>query len=335
MSYRHVPKVDLHLHIEGTITPAMVKTLAERNHLSLPEGLLQGDNFVWHDDGTAASALTGFVRAYDIAASVIKTADDYRLITHDYLTRAAAEGCIYAEPAISADHATQIGLSFADMVRGIEAGYAAAKKETGIEMRCISTCVRHYGPARALRAAEMTRDNPHPLVTAFGMAGDENAYTPADFAPAFDIAGLPFRTAHAGEAAGPESIRAARDHLKVTRFGHMVRAIEDKDLLSELLAIGAVPEVCVSSNISLKVFTGYDTHPLRKLFDMGFAVTLGSDDPPFFKTTIGREYEIAEKYFGFDEAGLQKLTRNAISAAFVDEATREYLFDRAAGLRAA
>lgn len=307
----------------------MVHRLAERNKLPVPANLLQGTEYQWRTDGTAAGALTGFLESYDGATSVIRAAHDYADVTYDYLKRSADEGCIYAELIISAEHAASVGLSYPDMLAAITDGYERAKEETGIEMRLISNCVRHYGPEAALRAAMMTRDNPHPLVTGFGMAGNENSYTAADFKPAFDICGLPFKNAHAGEAAGPESVRAVRDVLGVRRFGHMVRAWEDMALMEELRTINAVPEVCVGSNMSLKVFASYKEHPLRRFFDFGMKVTIGSDDPPFFGTSIGREYDIAHREFGFTESELSQITKNALEEAFIDDPMRGALLQRA------
>jgi adenosine deaminase len=157
------------------------------------------------------------------------------------------------------------------------------------------------------------------------MAGDENAYTVADFAPAFELSGLPHRTAHAGEAAGPQSVRDVKNLLRIRRFGHMVRAIEDAALMEDLKKINAAPEVCVTSNLVLKVYKDYSAHPLRKFFDAGLKVVLGSDDPSFFHTSIGNEYAVAKKYFNFSDAELLQLTRNALEEAFLDDATRSLL----------
>ena len=298
----------------------MVQRLARRNSVAVPDGLIEGDAFKW-----AGTGLTPFLQAYDAATSVMKCAADYTDITYDFLERSAAESCIYAEITISADHGAMAGLSYPAMLGAIAAGVEKARAATGIEARLISTCVRHFGPAAALNVGGLTRDHPHPLVTGFGMAGDENAYAPADFAPAFDRAALPCRTAHAGEAAGPGSIRAVRDALRLRRFGHMVRAPEDPVLMKELIAIKAVPEVCVSSNLVLGVFKDYASHPLRLFFDAGLKVTLGSDDPSFFNTSIGREYQIAREKFGFSEDELRRISKNAIEEAFVDEDTRRRL----------
>lgn len=327
-----VPKVDLHVHLEGTITPAMVEKLAARNNIDVPAGLLSPDKtgFQWQDDGTAAGSLRAFVQAYDDATAVIKSAEDYIDLTYDYLTRAASENCIYAEITISAEHALAAGLDYPAFLDALDTATNRARADTGIEARYIATCVRHYGPQKALDVGVLTAAHPHPLVTGFGMAGDENAYTVADFKPAYDAAQLENRTAHAGEAAGPESVRAALDILHVRRFGHMVRAAEDADLMRDLVALRAVPEVCVSSNLVLKVFDGYGAHPLRRFFDAGLKVTLGSDDPTFFNTTIGREYQIAHDHFGFTRDELLTLSKNAVEEAFIDAATREKLLQKIA-----
>jgi len=324
-----LPKAELHVHLEGTIAPFMARKLATRNGLKLPEDLFNedGDEYRWDSDGTPAGNLVGFLEAFDKVAGTIREAQDYTDITYDYLTRCAAEGSIYEELIISADHGASIGLSYQEMVDAIAEGVYKAREETGIEARLLSSCVRHYGPENAVKVAQQTVDYPHELVTAFHMAGDENAHSVADFEPAFKIAkdaGMNV-SAHAGEAAGPESIRDARDLLGCKRFGHMVRVIEDDDLMFELYKGGAVPEICVSSNLVLNVYDDYDDHPLRRLWDMGFKVTLGSDDPPFFNTSIGREYEIAKEKFNFTNEELMRVTRNAIEAAFVDEDTREKL----------
>ena len=315
------------MHLEGTLTPQMVKQLSDKNSIAVKDGLItpDGQSYHWEDDGTAQGGLIAFVNAYDDACAVMKTAQDYTDITYDYLIRAGHEGCIYVEFGISADHGAHLGLTYVQMVDAITAGCDKAKAETGIEARLISTCVRHYGAEASRKAGEITAANPHPLVTGFGMAGDENAGAVVDFKPAYAAAGNLKRTAHAGEAAGPDSVRAARDVLGCRRFGHMVRAVEDQQLWDELVAIKAVPEVCVSSNLFLKVYPDYKSHPLRRMFDSGLKVALGSDDPTFFRTSIGREYEIAQTEFGFSDAELLQLSRNAIEEAFVDETTRATL----------
>lgn len=327
---KDIPKVDLHVHLEGTITPTMARHIAEKNKLRMPPMLLKvtSGHFTWPDNGTPQDALVSFLKVYDEATMVMRTEEDYTTITYDYLQRTAREGCIYAEIIISADHGRMIGLTYKEMVNAIAKGCEQAKKKYGIETRLLSACVRHFGPQRALDVAAETKAYKHPLVTGFTMAGDENTHKAADFLPAFEASGLANRNAHAGEAAGPQSIRDVMTHLKVRRFGHMVRAVEDEALIEELKAVNAVPEVCVSSNIALKIYDSYTTHPLRKLFDYGFKITLGSDDPSFFGTSIGREYRLAHENCKFKEEEMMQITRNALEEAFVDEETRGRLLSK-------
>ncbi len=167
----------------------------------------------------------------------------------------------------SPDHAAIAGMSYSDHLDGIAQGIEDARAETGIEARIIVTCVRHFGVEKALEVARATVRHPHPLVTGFGMGGDEAGFPPGPFAEVFRIAheeaGLACNV-HAGEFGGPDSIRAALE-LPVSRIGHGVRAIEDPALMAELAERGIVLEVCPTSNVATGVFPSYAEHPLPKL----------------------------------------------------------------------
>ncbi|KGM32341.1 adenosine deaminase [Inquilinus limosus MP06] len=319
-----LPKAELHLHLEGAASPGLVRRLAARHGMTLPADLFDAKGeFAWTN-------FLHFLKVYDVASTVIKTAQDYRDVTYEYLKACAAEGAIYVELMSSPDHAAAAGLSYQGHLDGIVQGIEDARAETGIESRIIVTCVRHLGAERGVEVAKLAAKHPHPLVTGFGMGGDEAGFPPRLFAQAFRIAheeaGLACNV-HAGEAAGPESVWAAL-RLPVTRIGHGVRSIEDPTLVRELADRGTVLEVCPTSNIATKVYPDYRAHPLRKLMEAGVKVTLNSDDPPYFATTIGHEYAVAERHFGLDEAALRQMTRTALQAAFVDEPTRAGLLAR-------
>lgn len=318
-----IPKAELHAHLEGTIAPATAREIAARNGIALPAHMFDGENYRWR-------GFPEFLKAYDKAAAVLKTARDYTDITYAYLSDRAAGGSVYEELILSRDHAVKIGLSWPEMVEAVTQGCAQAKMETGIECRLLASFVRHCPPESWVAAAQACKDYPHPLVTGVSIAGDENAHHFRDFVPAADIAreaGLKI-SAHAGEAAGPQSVWDALEHIKPERIGHGVRSIEDPALVAELVKRGTVLEVCPSSNIAIGIYPSYEEHPLRKLWDAGVKVTLGSDDPPFFHTTLEREYDIAAEKFGFSDTELLQVTRNAIDAAFVDEKTRQTLLNR-------
>ncbi len=313
-----IAKAELHCHFEGTISPQLMVRMARRNGLNVPENLVAKDgSYIW-------ATFLEFLKAYDGASSVIRTARDYRDISYEYLSAAAAEGAIYVEMFTSPDHAAEIGIGYEEMNAAIARGIDEAERQTGIIGRMVATCVRHLGPAQAIAVAEQVASMPHPYVVGFGMGGDEGQYTPLDFAPAFDLAfeaGLPC-TVHAGEVAGPESVEDALDALPVVRIGHGVRAIENPDLVSRLVDEGITLEVCPGSNLALGLYETAAQHPLNDLIEAGCRVTLGSDDPPFFETSIGAEYQRALADFGLTEDALLGLTKAAIDAAFVDEATK-------------
>ena len=319
-----IPLAELHCHLEGAAGPALVRRLAARNGVALPETIFaDGERFAFAD-------FVDFLRVYDVAAGCIRTPNDYYDVTFEYLGACAREGAIYVELMSSPDHAAAAGMTYADHLEGIVAAIADARRDHDIEGRIIVTCVRHFGPERAVEVARQVVADPHPLVVGFGMGGDESAYAAADFAAAFQLvhdSGLPC-TAHAGEFGGPESVRAALAVLPVSRLGHGVRAIEDADLVRELADRGVVLEVCPTSNVATGVYGSYAAHPLKKLIEAGCRVTLNSDDPPYFGTSVGREYRVGADEFDLSETDLAGITRTAIEAGFADDATKVGLLRR-------
>jgi adenosine deaminase len=318
-----IPKAELHVHLEGTAPPHLVRRIAERNGLRVPDGVFAApDRFAWRD-------FLDFLQTYDMAASVIRTAEDYRDITYEYLRACSAEGAVYVELIASPDHAALVGLSDAEHLDGIAAGIDDARAEHGIEARILLTCIRNFGVESAVRIARHAAERPHPYVVGFQMAGDEAGYPPGPFAEAYAIAaeaGLGC-SVHAGEWAGAESVRAALE-LPVTRIGHGVRAIEDPALVGELAERGVVLECCPTSNVVLGVFSSYEAHPLPALRDAGVKVTLASDDPPYFGASVGGEYAVARERFGWDDAELRAITRTAIEASFAEPELRAALLAR-------
>ena len=319
-----VALAELHVHLEATATPDLVRRLAERNRITIPPGTLDGDRYVWHD-------FLDFLRTFDRAVTVIRTAEDYRDITLEYLQACAGEGAIYVEVTVSPDHADQAGLGYTDMLAGVAQGIDDARAASGIESRMIVTAVRNFGVERAEWVARTAAAQAHPYVTGFGLAGDEAGFPPGPFGRAFAIAhdaGLGI-TCHAGEWVGPESVRGALAlPVPVTRLGHGVRAIEDPALVAELAERGTVLEVCPTSNVVLHAYPSYAAHPFPTLRDAGVRLTLGSDDPPYWGATIGGEYEVARREWGLDDAALRDVTATALRAAFAPEQLRNALLAR-------
>ncbi|MBX3577339.1 MAG: adenosine deaminase [Rhizobiaceae bacterium] len=314
-----LPKAELHCHIEGAAAPDLVVRQAAKYGADTTPYIRDG-SFVWHD-------FTSFLAAYDFAANLFRTEEDFARLAEHYLTSLARDGAIYSEVFTSPDHAEKSGLSPRAYTDALGEGIERARAKTGIEGRMIVTGVRHFGVESVEAAARFAAKCGHPLVTGFGMAGEERFGDVEDYVRAFEIAreaGLGI-TVHAGELAGWESVRDALDHVRPSRIGHGVRAIENPDLVSRIAEEGVVLECCPVSNIELKVFDGFAEHPFPRLRDAGCKVTLNSDDPPYFWTTLKREYDVAREHFGMDERALLATTRTAIEAAFVDKKTKTAL----------
>lgn len=323
-----VVKAELHCHIEGAASPALVLGQASKYGADVSRFIL--DNaFVWHD-------FTSFLAAYDAASSLFRNEDDYALLAETYLCELAGYGAVYSEFFASPDHAEAAGLTPKAYVDALGEGMRRALAKTGIESRMIVTGVRHFGHDSVEAAARFAASCGNPLVTGFGMAGEERFGAPADYVRAFAIAreaGLGI-TVHAGELAGWESVAAAIDNFHPARIGHGVRAIENPELVRRIAAEGVVLECCPGSNIALQVFPDFNSHPFPAFLKAGCRVTLNSDDPPYFWTSLQREYDIARQHFGMDDDALAGLTRTALQAAFVDEETRGRLMGQLPGERA-
>ena len=340
-----MPKATLHEHIEGTVTPEMAAKLAQRHNVSLP------DNFVMKDgeydkadfpNGRYAydeSDFWAFINTYDTVADMMRTPQDYYDVAKDYLSKNAADGGIYAELIVSPMHmATEVNpetgkaeLSaprYAAMLEAMTNAAEEVKESTGLETRFIATGVRNLGAENVTEVAKFVRDNPHPLVTGFGIAGNERAGKFDDFAEALSIAkGAGLKLAlHAGEICGPESIRDAV-RLGASRVGHGVSAVQDPALMKELAEKNIMVEVCPTSNRILvgELKGDLANHPARKLYDAGIKISLNPDDGGIFGTQTGKEHRISAKEFGFTKAEMYDITLCALDCSFADVKTRKQL----------
>ncbi|HIL43219.1 MAG TPA: adenosine deaminase [Gammaproteobacteria bacterium] len=322
-----IPKVELHSHLEGTIPPVLVRKIAKRNKIKLKDDLFTAkDSFAWSD-------FVAFLKAYDEASFCLRKSIDYEDITYEYYKSCAIEGTIYAETFISPDHADAVGINYKEMINGCARGIDRVEKEFDFIGRLIVSCVRHLGPDQAVKVARLMVDNPHPYVVGFGMGGNESMYTMSDFAPAYNIvseAGYPC-TVHAGEVCGPESVWDAINSLPISRIGHGVRSVEDDKLLVELFKRNIALEVCPGSNLALNVYPDWESHPLKHILESGISVSLNSDDPPFFNTSVGKEYQNAASFFDLSAEKLYEISAMAIEASFVDDQTKDKLIAKITG----
>lgn len=320
----NLPKVDLHVHLEGSAPPSLMQTIAQRNGITLDPSCIANGHYVWSD-------FLSFLKVFDAIALALKTPRDYYDITLDLLKQSAALNTLYVEMMFSPEHAERSsGIDAKLHLQAIVDAIVFAQQHLGIIGRILITCVRHYGTDSAIKVAQFAAENRSDYVVGFGMGGDEEAYPAPMFLKAYQIAheaGLDC-TVHAGEMAGPESIRQALEHLPITRIGHGIQAINDTEVLAMIRDRGIVLEVCPSSNVATGVVGSFEQHPLPQLLNQNIKIALGSDDPPYFDTNIAKEYQRSAHYFALSEEQLLNITKTAIEAAFLDNEQREQLLAR-------
>ncbi|MBR9653135.1 adenosine deaminase [Thalassovita aquimarina] len=324
MSWKDFPKVELHMHLEGAAPPAFVRGLAQEKSIDLTGVFDERGNYTFRD-------FPHFLQVYEAATQVLKTPDDYRRLTLAVLEQCAENGVVYAESFLSPEFCGGRDVTaWKEYLHAMQEAADAAETQMGITLRGIVTCIRHFGPDKAKQTAICAAETAGDWITGFGMGGNEGMGRQGDFAWAFDCAreaGLRLTT-HAGEFAGPASVRQAVEDLRVERIGHGVRAIEDPALVDILAEREIVLEVCPGSNVVLGLYPGIGAHPIAKLRDAGVKVTVSTDDPPFFNTTMTREYEALERAFGWGAEDFAELNRVAIEAAFCDDDTRNRIKER-------
>jgi adenosine deaminase len=322
-STHQIPKAEIHIHLEATITPVLCRKFAQKNNVKLPEDIF-GTKYAyeWTD-------FYDFIKKYDLVTSVIHTPEDYRELTYSYLKECAENNVLYVEAMISSTHAKLKGMTYNSFLQGVYDASKEAEKNFGIVSRFIMNGIRHLGPDSVQSTAEEVLNNPHPYLVGFGLAGDELHFPPSLFTKTFDMlkeANFPI-TVHAGEWDGPENIRNAINLLHPTRLGHGVRSIEDPDLVKEIIDKRIVLETCPTSNIATKIYENYESHPVKRLFDAGVIITVNSDDPPFFNASIAGEYEVMSK-LGLSKKELVTLTRNAIEFSFCNKSIKKKLLSK-------
>lgn len=311
-------KVELHLHLEGGAPPAFIRGLAREKSIDI-SGIFNADGSYRFRD------FWDFLKVYEAACSVLTGPEEFRRLTLAVLEESAASGVVYTECFLSPDFCGGGDLAaWRDYLAAIEDAADQAARSMGITLRGIVTPIRHFGPDKARETALCAAETAGRFIVGFGIGGDEKVGALKDFRWAFDCAreaGLCL-TAHAGEWNGPEEVRAAVRDLGVARVGHGVRAIEDLALVDELAETGTVLECCPGSNVALGIYRDFRAHPIAELDRRGVKVTISTDDPPFFHTTMAREYEMLHRAFDWDEGQFRKIARQSLDAAFCDADTK-------------
>ena len=319
MSWKLFPKVELHLHLEGAADPAFIRGLAAEKSVDTQKifdksGAYKYDSF------------NEFLAVYEAATFALKSPEDFKRLTQSVLENLAEHNVVYAETFVSPDFCGGRDV-------GAWREYLEAMQEAhveGVTLKGIVTCIRHFGPDKARETARCAAETAGDWIVGFGMGGAEDVGAVADFARAFDMAreaGLRL-TSHAGEWGGAQSIWDTLEDLKVERIGHGVQAIDDPKLVDYLAETGIVLEVNPGSNIALGIYANLAQHPIAKLRDAGVKVTVSTDDPPFFQTTMTKEFERLEQVFGWGVDDFNLLNKTALEAAFCDAGTKDLIAKR-------
>ena len=319
---QRMPKAELHVHLEGSIIPRTLLKLAKRNHVSLP-----ADDEVGLTELYRFRNFNHFLETYLMITKCLRTAEDYRLIAYEFGSECARQNIRYAEVTFTMLTNTELtGLSWQVILCGLNAGREQAQAEFGVKWQWIFDIVRNTPETQeqVLDIALAARDMG---VIALGLGGLETGFPPELFVDTFRRAETEHlhRVPHAGEISGPQSVWSAIKLLQAERIGHGVRSNEDPSLI-EYLRNHSIPlEICPTSNICLKVYPDYAQHPLRKLWDAGLMVTIGSDDPPMFGTDLNHEYQLLVSEFNFAQSELERISLNAIHASFLSQGEKSKL----------
>jgi adenosine deaminase/aminodeoxyfutalosine deaminase len=322
---RHLPKAELHLHLEGTITP---ETLVELSRHNDAETLtLEAARALYH-----YKDFSGFMLAFKAITERLRTSDDYELITYRMIAALASQGVVHAEVYVSVGVVYYWRrIEFEPLFAGMERGRIRGEMEFGISLLWIFDAVRHFGPEEAARvfhkAAELSQL--HPSIIGIGIGGDERRTGAEPFRELYTEAkksGLRL-TAHAGETVGPEGIWSALN-IGAERIGHALSAGNDPELV-EVLATKQVPvEICITSNLRTGCCARLEDHPVRKYFENGLMVTLNSDDPALFGSDLCAEYYLAHTEFQLTLEHLREIAGNSIEASFLPPRKKLELLQR-------
>ncbi|MGB6336505.1 MAG: adenosine deaminase [Thermoanaerobaculia bacterium] len=318
---RRLPKVELHVHLEGSIQPGTLLRLAERRRVDLPATDEQGLR-EWFD----FRDFEHFVQIYLTCCQCLRDPEDFQLVARELLAEQSRQNVLCFEAHLTIGTHLANGANGGEVADALGEVIREGEEKYGIKMSLIPDIVRNLGPSRADQTLEWALDHRRRGVVALGLSGFESEPN-EPFAEHFRVAakeGLG-RVAHAGEHAGPESIRSVLEVCGVERVGHGIAAAEDPELMEKLRQENIPLEVCPTSNIRLGAVADLPSHPFDRLLRAGVPVTLNTDDPPFFDTTLTDEYLRVADTFGYGERELAGFAWTALEHAFLTDWERQSL----------
>ena len=307
---RQLPKAELHLHLEGAVDPATLFELRQRHGdrttLAETEQLYHYNDF------------QTFLVAFKEVSAHLRAPDDYEFITYRLMQRLKEENILHAEVYVAVGVSLYRKQDFPAIFEALDRGRARGARDFGVSLLWIFDATRHFGVEETQKVFELAVRYRDRHVVGIGIGGDEQKAPPELFRGVYTYAadnGLRL-TAHAGETAPPESIWGVLN-LRAERIGHALSAAQDADLIEELAYRQIPVEICITSNLRTGACKALAEHPVKSYFDHGVMVTLNTDDPALFSTTLSREYQIAQDSFAFTDEHLRELARNSFEASFL------------------
>jgi aminodeoxyfutalosine deaminase len=315
-----LPKAELHVHHVGSASPRIVSALAERHPGTVPSDLDELREFYTFRD------FAHFIEVYLAVVDLVRDADDVRMLTYEIAADLAAQQVRYAELTLTPYTNVRAGVPIEAFVEAVEDARTAAERDHGVVLRWIYDVPGEFGVESAAETVGYLAVSP-PSLVGFGLGGPEIGVPRPQFRPYFEqarAAGL-HSVPHAGETTGPESVWDALRELGAERIGHGTSITQDPGLLAHVVEHRIPLEVCPTSNLATRAVARIEDHPVKELYAAGAVVTINSDDPPMFGTTLTREYELAAGLLDLDEAGVAELARTAVRSSFLDDAGKASL----------
>ena len=308
------PKIELHVHLEGTVRPDTLRAIARRNDYALPDDLESLYRF---------RDFAHFIEVWILTTNALRTEEDWRQMVVDYAGEAASHGCVYLEGIFSPAERVRRGCAWDEIFEGVCAGAQEARQLHGVEVRLTPDIPRGFTQEEARATVEHASRYRDRGVVGVGLGGLEADFPPEPYEAVFALArslGLG-SVPHAGEAAGAASVQGALEALGADRIRHGVRAVEDSGLVNELAGRGTVLDVCPLSNLRTGVVRSLEEHPLPQLVAAGVRCSISTDDPAMFDTDLTRDYEAAASLGLSPRAAFEA----GLAGALCDDETRERL----------
>ncbi|MGZ4826141.1 MAG: adenosine deaminase [Terriglobales bacterium] len=316
-----LPKIELHCHLDGCVRLETARQIAVLRNVPLPPSI---------EDALIAPPvcedLADYIRRIDFALSVMQKEEDLARIAEELVETWAADGVVYGEARFAPQLHRRNGLTLQQVLDAVHAGLSSGKRRHGVDFGLIVCCLRHETEEQSLELAQLSVDNMD-KICALDLAGDEQRFDARAHQKAFTLArdaGL-HRTAHAGEAAGPGSVREALDLLGAERIGHGARVAESAPLAQEMAERQIALDMCPTSNVQTRCVPSLRAHPITRLLAQGVRVTVSTDARTTSNTSVSAEFEVLSRELGWNQAEFLACQKNAVNAAFISHAERRTL----------